>query len=205
MKYVFYMIMLYSTVIAFEMSVPLSPVGGASTDWLKYDNGTEMWYTREGTYRGVWFNLEDFVPGPQGIAIWETHMWFSHETAHPWDVSEVYLEIWNGNASGPDLLLDRTQVTAVDYAPVGVIFAAPIIAENDFWCIANTELSTEGTPATVSDGAGSSVAHSFYSNDFTSWTPWNPSGFSNYFVGVTGTDPNQALDATTWGSLKATF
>ncbi len=205
MKYVFCMILLFSTVFAFETSEPPSPASGASTDWLKYDNGTEMWYTREGTYRGVWFNLEDFVPGwTQGIAISETYMWFSHETAQPWDVSEVYFELWNGNASGPDLFLDRTLITAVDYAPSCVFFSSAVIADSEFWCIANTELSTEGAPTTVSDGAGSSVAHSFYSNNFTSWTPWSPSGFSNYFIGTFGWPPGE-LDATTWASLKATF
>ena len=34
-----------------------------NSDWLTYDDGTPGWLTWHGTYRGVWFNLNDFVPG----------------------------------------------------------------------------------------------------------------------------------------------
>lgn len=181
--------------------------GRQRDDWLEYDNGTFNWLAWEGTYRGVWFNLQDFIPGGTCYDIGISQMWFYHDTSYPWDTSDFYMELWNGDTMGPMTRLDQTMVTAHHLTPVYTYYNPPIETEQNFWALANTEMSAGGCPSIlVDDAQGSSwggVAHSFYSDDFTAWEPWViGDGPCNYFISVT--DP-LSLEATTWGSIKTVF
>ena len=176
------------------------PVAENDADWLEYDDGTAAWLTWGGMYRGAWFNVEDFVPGATGASIEQSQFWFYHHSSYPWDTSDVYLEIWNGDAMGPTAQLDQTMVTALHYTPVGATYATPLIAEANFWALANTEMSAGGWPAVLGDGTAG--VHSFFSDDFIVWEPWGDMG--DYFISVYA-DPIMALGNSTWGSVKATF
>ena len=46
-----------------NVAVDLGQMPEKDADWLVYDNGSPNWLTWGGTYRGVWFNIEDFIPG----------------------------------------------------------------------------------------------------------------------------------------------
>ncbi|MCD4707434.1 MAG: hypothetical protein K8S62_06825 [Candidatus Sabulitectum sp.] len=187
--------------------VPVGLASGYETDadWLRYDDGTPAWITWEGAYRGVWFNLEDFTPGLSEIEIEEAELWFYHQSVITgWDTSSFYFEIWNG-ALAPAALLDQTTVTALHYAPAFVFYPTSILAENNFWCITNTALSSGGWPSNLSDGISPGVIyHSFHSDDFIDWEPWDMNGACNYFVAIRGWPPD-GLNALTWGALKTTF
>ncbi len=184
---------------------PVLSVDEKPGDWLRYDNSSAEWFSWSGIYRGVWFNLEDFVPGwAGGVQITETEMWFFHNVTYPWDTSDFYAEIWNGSVDAPTSQLDQVLTTAVHYSPVYVSYEIPITVQNNFWVLANTELSAGGWPSLMSDGVSSEIAHSFYTNDFIKWHAWEPStGIANYFIAVLPVVWN--LDGTTWGSLKTTF
>ncbi len=186
-----------------QIAVDLDPVAGNDADWLQYDDGTAQWLTWGGMYRGVWFNTEDFIPGETSAGIEESEFWFFHHSSYPWDTSDFYAEIWNGDAMMPTVQLDQTMVTATHYAPVGVVYAAPgLSAEGNFWGLANTEMSAGGWPAILGDAAP--VGHSFNSDDFIVWEPW---AYGDYFVRISAVIPDTtlALDNTTWGSLKVAF
>jgi len=187
-----------------QMAVNLGPMPQKDADWLVYDDGSPKWLTWGGTYRGVWFNIEDFIPGAADGQLLESEFWFYHHPSHPWDTSDVYLEIWDGDAMGPTAQVDQTMITAIHYAPVyGEYDPAAAVGPN-FWALANTEMSAGGWPSVLGDGntPGSSF-HSFYSDDFIVWEPWDIGGSCNYFISVLW-DP-ASFDNTTWGSLKATF
>ncbi|MCK5786924.1 MAG: hypothetical protein KAH54_10265, partial [Candidatus Sabulitectum sp.] len=151
-------------------------------------------------YRGVWFNIEDFVPGMSSCAVEQSEFWFYHHASYPWDTSDVYLEIWNGDSMAPTTQLDQTMVTAIHYAPTFACYSPIVEAEANFWGLVNTEMSAGGWPATLGDGTPG--VHSFFSDDFIVWEPWGDMG--DYFVRVFGWPP-WFLGNTTWGSLKATF
>ncbi len=174
-------------------------------DWLGYDDGSAIWSSWSGIYRGVWFNLDDFVPAwSAGLDITECEMWFFHDVEMPWDTSDFYCEIWRGTSDSPTYQLEQVLLTAVHYAPVISVYTDPVHVETNFWMLTNTELSSGGWPSSISDGAGSPVAHSFFTDDFQSWLPWNPStGISNYFVAVLPLP--WSLDQMTWGALKNVF
>lgn len=194
------------TAFAGQAAVDLGPVQGTDGDWLRYDDTTAFWYTWGGMYRGVWFNTEDFIPGFGGAGVLQSEIWFYHNVEErPWDTSDVYVELWNGDAMGPATQLDQTVVTAMSFSPVYATYAPGIIAEANFWLVANTEMSAGGWPSLLGDEGGvASVAHSFYSDDLIIWEPWTPPyGIANYLMAVE-VDP-LALDNSTWGSLKATF
>ncbi len=187
-----------------QMAVNLGPMPEKDADWLVYDDGSPAWLTWGGTYRGVWFNIEDFIPGGGNGQLEESEFWFYHSADRPWDSSDVYLEIWNGDAMGPTAQLDQTMVTAIHYAPVYAEYDPQVAVEDNFWALANTEMSAGGWPSILGDGAQGSIFHSFYSDDFIVWEPWDIGGACNYFVSVAW-NPADAFDNTTWGSLKATF
>ena len=176
------------------------PVAENDAEWLVYDDGTAAWLTWGGMYRGNWFNTEDFVPGCSACYVEKSEFWFYHHSSYPWDTSDVYLEIWNGDALGPTLQLDQTMVTALHYTPVYVSYTTVLLSESNFWAIANTEMSAGGWPSILGDGTAG--VHSFFSDDFIVWEPWGDMG--DYFVRVYGS-PFGALDNSTWGLLKATF
>ncbi|MCK5785337.1 MAG: hypothetical protein KAH54_02120 [Candidatus Sabulitectum sp.] len=188
-----------------QSAIDLSPVNRADSDWLRYDNGTPEWFAYEGIYKGVWFNLEDFMPGwSGGAALLETETWFYHDSQYPWDTSDFYSEIWNGDPQAPLVQLDQTRLNATHYAPVFTIYSTPLMVNTNFWVLANTELSSGGWPSIISDDNNSEVAHSFFTHDFILWEPWIPGeGQSNYFIAVS--PALESLDATTWGELKTAF
>ncbi len=189
---------------AFAGNIPINP-GPADDDgiWLKYHDGTPAWCSWDGVYRGVWFNVWDFYPGATVNFVEQTAFWFYHHVSYPWDTSDVYVEVWNGDAQGPVVQLEQTMVTAVHYAPVYVEHFPELIVEADFWPLVNTELSAGGWPSVPGDGGQSGSAHSFYSNDFINWQPWNPAGICNYFMAVDWV--GWRLEGTTWGSIKSSF
>ncbi len=182
-----------------QVAVNLDPIQRTDADWLVYDDGTAQWLTWGGMYRGVWFNTEDFVPGETSAAVEELEFWFYHHSSYPWDTSDTYIELWNGDAMAPVTQLDQTMITAIHYAPQIISYATPIVAEGNFWGFQNTEMSAGGWPAILGDVANS--GHSFFSDDFIIWEPWT----GDYFISALATIPAAALDNTTWGSLKATF
>jgi hypothetical protein len=186
-----------------QVAVDLNPVE-RDGDWLVYDDGSTKWLTWGGTYRGVWFNIEDFIPGGGDGLLEQSEFWFYHHSSYPWDTSDVYLEIWNGDAMGPMTQMDQTMVTAIHYAPVYASYSPEVAVEENFWALANTEMSAGGWPAILGDGnAPGTIFHSFFSDDFIVWEPWDIGGACNYFIAVNW-NPG-AFDNTTWGSLKATF
>ena len=194
-----------ATAASGEIPAETNPIDGRSGEWLRYDDGSAAWVAWQGQFRGVWFNLEDFVPGWScGVDIERTEMWFYHESTYGWDTADFYCEIWNGENTGPSVRIDQVRLTAVHYAPVYAEYAIPLAVDNNFWAVVNTEFSSGGWPSSISDGQNSSVAHSFHSDSFLSWEPWTtPDGLSNYFISVL---PQEwSLDAVTWGSLKAAF
>ncbi len=192
--------MLATCSIAGRVDVDLP--GLQRSEWLQYHDGTPQWATWEGTYRGIWFNLQDFLPGVTFFYIDTSEMWFYHFSDKPWDTSDVYFELWNGDAMGPISRIDQTQVTAVHFAPVYASYDPSIYVNQHFWCIANTEASTGGWPSILSDNAGGTIYHSFYSDDFIAWEPWDVGGACNYFIAIV---EGVSLEATSWGSIKSVF
>lgn len=190
--------------LADQVAVDLGPLPELDADWLAYDDGTPFWVFAGITYRGVWFNVEDFTPGMDAASVLESEMWFYHHSNQPWDTSDAYIEIWNGDAMAPTDQLDQTMVTAVHYQPqYGDYSAAPIVTEANFWCIGNFEMSSNGTPSSLADqDQGILSEHSFQSDDFIVWELNNKA--VNYMTRVYA-DLSGAFSNTTWASVKATF
>ncbi len=189
-----------------NVSIEAGVAGNGDGDWLQYDDGTYNWLTWGGTYRGVWFNIEDFIPGMGDGLLEQSELWFYHHSSYPWDTSDVYIELYNGDAMGPQTQLDQTMVTAIHGAPIYVDYDPMFAVEANFWCLANTEMSAGGWPAILGDNYQGGESHSFFSDDFIVWEPWTINDLAcNYFVRVNWNEDPSAFDNTTWGSLKATF
>ncbi|MCK5131092.1 MAG: hypothetical protein KAR40_02945 [Candidatus Sabulitectum sp.] len=186
-----------------QVQVPVNsdPIQRTDADWLVYDDGTAAWLTWGGVYRGVWFNTGSFVSGTNTALIEESEFWFFHHSMYPWDTSDVYIEIWDGDATQPLTQLDQTLVTAVHFAPVGTVYSTPVGAGGNFWVLANTEMSSGGWPAVLGDSTPGT--HSFYSDDFVAWEPWGEMG--DYLISVLATASGSSFEDITWGLLKATF
>ncbi len=200
-------ILVVLSLVAFagQTAVNLDPTGNDG-DMLQYDNGTPKWVVWGGTYRGTWFNVQDFIPGALDGYLEQAEFWFYHSDNYPWDTSDVYLEIWNGDMNGPTVQLDQQMVTALHYVPVyGTYSGESCTVEQNFWAVANIEMSSGGWPSLISDWAGSAVAHSFLSDDLIVWEPWaHDELLSNWYIRVEW-NPSDAFENSTWGSLKATF
>ncbi|MCK5785778.1 MAG: hypothetical protein KAH54_04360, partial [Candidatus Sabulitectum sp.] len=112
------------TIVALAEQIAVDPghVPEKDPDWLLYDDGTAAWLTWGGMYRGVWFNIQDFNPSAAGTMIYQSEFWFYHHSSYPWDTSDFYAEVWNGDSAGPTSLLDQTLAAAVHYAPVYVTY-----------------------------------------------------------------------------------
>jgi hypothetical protein len=171
------------------------------SEWFTYCSGSPGWLSWEGTYRGTWFHLEEFYPGVTNGFISEVELWFYHNSSYPWDTSDVYVEVWGGDSSGPVNLLDQQMVTALHMTPVYVYYDPPLEVPDDFWVLLNTEMSAGGWPSILGDDSEEPVAHSFYSNDHSLWEPWL-SG-RNYFISVLA-DCDE-LSGISWGELKSLF
>ncbi|MFO7626067.1 MAG: hypothetical protein R6V62_02255 [Candidatus Fermentibacteraceae bacterium] len=193
------------------ISLPLFPgnivvdlPGGAGEPWfsLTYFNGTPQWFTWSGTYRGTWFNTQDFMPGGGGIPLGQVEYWF-YESAntHPWDTDDFYSEIWDGNSQGPTVLRTQGPVTALHYAPCYHVIEPDLDTEVNFWCIINTEMSAGGWPSILADySMPGDAGHSFFSDDFSIWESLGDMG--EFYIEA---QYWYSLEATTWGSLKALF
>ncbi len=167
---------------------------------LSYHDSNPQWLTWGGTYRGTWFDAEDFVPGTTGCLIESAELWFYQSPNHLWDTSQVYVELWNGGAGGPTELLSRVEVTALLQPSATVVyFDPPVETEPDFWCILNTEFSAGGWPSILADGTPS--GHSLYSDDGLIWEEFD---IGDYFISVCH-DDDSSLQRTTWGGVKAVF
>lgn len=175
--------------------------------WLCYDDGTPAWTNWAGAYRGVWFDLEDFIPSATGYCISMSEIWFSHEISYPWDTSQTLVEIWNGDpAAGFTELLSSTQLTAVHLSPVFADYDPPIEIVEYFWYLQNTELSSGGWPSIVSDqGSESPSWGNSYHTDGTTLVPcMHGSNYCNYFIRILGWPP-VSFKETSWGSIKTVF
>ena len=184
--------------------------GGSGFDWevLQYDNGTPMWFTWAGTYRGTWFNTQDFMPGSQGFNLRTMEYWFYESTSYPWDTAQFYSEVWSGDDQGPVDLLAQKLVTAVHYAPCYHYLVPYVATDQHFWGIVNTELSSGGWPSILADGQYKGLPdHSYFSDDFIIWEPWSLSWpeFGDFFIRASSWPPPSSIEQTTWGAVKALF
>jgi hypothetical protein len=187
------------TMIAAEVATSSHQV---DSDWLRYDDGTKHWYCWPGKYRGVWFNVHDFNSGATGFTLEKTEVWFGHHSERPWDTSDVYIEIWNGDSSAPGTQLKQTKVVAQHGTPMVLDYT--LTTEQNFWVLVNTELSAGQWPSSYSDNTKpTGSGHSYFSADLVVWEPW--STVAGDFIMAAYGEFVLALDNTTWGSLKATF
>ena len=197
MKLILSVFLLSFAAFAGYAELDLDPITGSTKGTsLNYDDGTPVWSSWDGIYRGVWFNLEDFGSYTT-FPVDETELWFYHSTEHPWDISDVYIELWNGDALHPVTQLTQNLVTAVSYAPVTAFYSSPVVVENNFWVLANTEFSSGGWPALLSDGTAGT--HSFYSANFITWEPWTLGDF------IVSVESYLSLESSTWAGMKVLF
>lgn len=183
-----------------DSPLPVSFSGGE----LCYDDGTAYWLSSTGTYKGTWFDVDDFIPGSPGWTATYSELWFYHHSSYPWDTSSFHCELWDGGISSPSVLLDETTLTAIHYGPSIASYSPMIFTEPKFWIIINTEMSTGGWPSVLGDNTPNSSDHSFYSDDFEVWVPWVIQGpTTNDYIIRSG--EWLGLKATTWGSIKTLF
>lgn len=189
------------TMVAFAGQVRVDlPGSGGTDDDLTYFNGSPHWLTWGGMYRGTWFNTDDFMPGSTGCDLDQLEYWFFQHASYPWDTDQFYSELWNGDQTGPQILLAQQVVTASHYSP-SYHYYVYIITEQYFWCLVNTELSAGGWPSILGDSSmPGDAGHSFYSDDFQLWESWGELGEYSIACWLHG-----LLNTTTWGSLKALF
>jgi hypothetical protein len=200
-KYLCFLIALSSAVFANSARVDIpAGSGGYDVDVLQYDDGSANWLTWGGTCRGVWFNTQDFMPGGTGFALEAMEWWFYEHSSYPWDTSDFYAEVWNGDGNGPVELLDSQQLSAVHYAAVFTYYDPPLVAEDNFWGLINTTMSAGGWPSVLGDGTAGE--HSFFSDDMIVWEPWGELG--DYFIRAHG-EFLLSLEGDSWGSIKALF
>lgn len=186
-----------------ESSTAPFSAGGLTDDVFAYDDGSAYWLTWGGISRGVWFDLEDFVPGASGGEVDSLEFWFYHHPSRPWDTSYFYAEVYNGDEGGPVTLIAQVSVSAEHFAPCYVVFDPPLEVPADFWVIVNTEMSGGGWPGLLMDDGPNftGASHSFFSDD---WMVWEPMEMGDYFIRVHG-DALAGLSASTWGRLKTLF
>lgn len=195
--------------LAQQVEVSEVPVQSQDAEWLQYDDGSPHWLTWDGAYRGVWFHMEDFIPGATGYDIEAARLWFYHHTTYPWDTSDTIVEIWNGSpAAGFTDLLASQLISGVHYAPSYVEFDPPVTTEADFWCLQNTELSSGGWPSILCDGGFETPPvgiHSYYTDDTALEPLFIAGSYCNYFTAVIDNWDPAALERTSWGYLKTVF
>jgi len=205
MKIVYLCLLLLCTIAsAQDEPLDLNTIEKSDGAWLKYDDGTPGAVTWTGTYRGVWFNMEDFIPGVTGIYVGQAEIWFYHFPENPWDTSSFYCELWNGQSTGPEVRHSKVLSTAVHNTPMYADFIPDPYTDANFWVVVNTEFSSGGWPSLITDEQTLSHQHSFYSDDFIILEPWHEDDIHGDFFIRAYVDWN-AIHRTTWGSLKATF
>jgi hypothetical protein len=184
------------------------PVSGTD-HCFQYDDGTANWLSWAGLYRGVWFNIQDWVPGAGGATLSSLEFWFYHHASYPWDTSAFYAELYNGDAAAPTTLLDQTSLTALHYTPVSTNYGESpypwgIEVEQNFWGVVNTEMSAGGWPSILGDNTPQPVSHSFFSDDFIVWQPWVMGGATANDFFIRG-ESCLGFEESTWGSIKSLF
>src|SRR5512136_2944658 len=111
MKALLMLVLAAAAIMAGDVRLDRPLVAGASDAVMQYDDGTaclSIW----GSYRGVWFNADDFFPsGCSELLVDHLEFWFYHHSSYPWDTASFYAELWNGDdASGPSAQLEQTSV-----------------------------------------------------------------------------------------------
>lgn len=195
-------ILVMAALIGGAAPVSLEPVSDA---YLQYDNGTPNWVYWSGTYRGVWFNTEDFYPWPCFISVESIELWFYHHSSYPWDTSTTEIQLWTGNQSSPVSIIDAVEATAIHYAPIYVSMSPTPYVPSNFWTIQSTvPYSTGGWPSPLLDaGEATGPVHSFYFDTDMMPIPMTLGGkYTNYFFRIS---TSTSLERLTWGSLKTVF
>ena len=176
----------------------------SDADELSYYDGTPWWITWGGVYRGTWFNTEDFYGYETSFLLEMNEQWFYHSSSYPWDTSDIYMEVWEGDQMGPVTQVDQTMVTAVHYGPSQVDYDPVLDLPQNFWLAANTEMSAGGWPSILGDNTPNDVNHSFFSDDGIVWEPWIIQGptADDYTMYASG---EADLNGASWGSIKALY
>jgi len=150
---------------------------------LSYHGSSPEWMFNGGSSRGTWFHLEDFMPGAEEFTIEWAEVWLFSYSA------PVLVEIWNGNSSGQSELLAQGELTGSE-----VWFSSPVVTGPDFWCVVNyyepVSILADGEP----DG------HSFYSDDFLVWEPFD---LGEFFISVG--NENESLNKGSWAMIKSCY
>jgi len=187
------------------LHVPL-PSSVAAEDVLQYDDGTVCWLECEYQWRGVWFTVQDFDPMASSFLASATEFWFYHSPAGCWDNSTYWSELWTGGSAGPETLIDSESAVAAHMCACYVQHDPGFEMGTQFWVVMH--IVSSGTtivwPSNAADGTPSPISHSFKSDDFQLWEPFNPDGptASDYMFRVHGT---LGLQETTWGAIKTLF
>ena len=190
-------------------SFAAQPAGGdlpaVESDWLTYANQDPGWLCWEGILRATWFNVEDFYSGSAEWELQKVAIWFTHSSELPWDTSQFYTEVWSGDQSGPQQLVDQTLTTALSGTPTIVEYPTLLSPGSDFWVVISTEFSAGGWPSNFCDsGSTQTIPHSFNSDDFVNWNAWEPGGeLANYMIQILPVV--EALDPLSWAALKKVF
>ena len=125
--------------------------------------------------------------GQLKACIQQADLWFYHHSSLPWDTSDFYLELWNGDTEGPSTRFNQVQATAIHYSPLIYTYDTSsyhLHLDDNFWCLVNTEMSSGGWPSIISDMQQGTIYHSLYSDDFLTWEPWENGGACNYFIRI---------------------
>ncbi|MBN1433246.1 hypothetical protein JW921_00700 [Candidatus Fermentibacterales bacterium] len=198
-------------------AIRLDQLPPAGTDLeFQYDDGVPYWIAWTGTYRGTWFDINDFYPGLHHWCLSESELWFYHHPLFPWDTASFYCELWEGGVGAPLSQLDQTSVQAQHAVPCFADYGCGITVFSQFWLIVNTEMSAGGWPSLLADntiGGISGSSHSFWSNDFYVWTYWVPFEqtatqapiYSMDFLIRTGMYDDAGLAPESWGAIKAIY
>lgn len=185
-----------------------SPVFCSAQDGqlYNYDDGTAYWLTWGGTWRGVWFSMDDFGASGNTLACDGTQFWFYHHSSPAWDTSTFFAELWTDESGSPGLLLSSETLIATHYSADWAWYDPPIDAGNSFWVLVNTSLSSGGWPSTLGDGTPQpEVSQSFFSDDFEVWEPWVITGTyaNDYLIRAHGSFLD--LEEATWAGIKSLF
>ena len=88
-----------------------------------------------------------------------------------------------------------------------MVLPSLFLCEQNFWVIANTDMSNGGWPSLIGDNTPNDSDHSFWSKDFIVWFPWATQGsVSNDLWIATEPEPwNPGFESATWGAVKALY
>lgn len=180
--------------------IPVFAAFASGITVLQYDDGIATWFSFDGMYRGVSFDLADFDPDASGFSLGYVEYWFFDPGLPPWDTAQFTAEVWSGPISGPQELIYSDLVVAVHFSPVYLEIGVPLVTGTDFWCIVNTEFSSYGSPSLLGD-VEPDAGRSFHADEVSAWTPWDK---GDYMVRAAG-DFAYSMNAGTWASIKNLF